>query len=50
MKKLEFCKTEIECKDIVNELILKVIPEEKILQERYNLLQQLFKTFQYRMG
>ena len=50
MKKLDFCKTEIECKDIVNEMILKVVPEENIVKERYNLFQQLFNSVPFRIG
>jgi hypothetical protein len=40
----------MECKHIVDELILKVVPEKKMIGQRYNLLQSLFKTFQYRIG
>ena len=50
MKKLDFCKTKIECKDIVNEMILKVVPEENIVKERYSLFQQLFNSVPFRIG
>ena len=50
LKKLELCNTKTACEEIIDELVLKVIPEEKIYKEKHDLLQRLFKIFQYRMG
>ena len=50
MKKLEFCKTEIECKNIFDEVFFKVVPEEKLINERFNLLKQLSNFIQFIIG